>query len=118
MPSSRASSRKAASVGSFSSGTIVANSRSRLTLHDVGHLGRLHVVGAAVLAPRSISFTAASRLAGRRAAPSASGPGRRLKVELPVLMRCLAQRREQRIELAVVLERIEFVAAADMRRRR
>ena len=87
-------------------------------LHDVGHLGRLHVVGAAGLG-------LADQLARRhRCWPAACGPERiwirpTRNVEPPFMRAASFVRlRKQRIELAVLLERVEFVAAADMGRRR
>ena len=75
MPSLRASSRNGGEAGIVLLGRDRGKQPLALGLHDVGHLRRLHIVGAGRLAPRRSAATAASRLACGEG-PSASAPGR------------------------------------------
>ena len=112
MPCLRASSRNAASDVSASSSCDGGEQPLALDLHDVGHLGRLHVIGAG-------RFRFADQAHGGIEIGGGSRPERiwiiaALKVAGVLLMRCCSFACQQRIELAGMFQGMQVVAAADM----
>ena len=108
MPSSPASAAKRLTAGSSCSDRIAAPSEARFALDDVGHLRRLHVVGAGLRPPRGTSRSTVSMFSCdvRRGAKLDAGGGERH-------VACL-HRQSRRVELAARLQCVKVVAAADM----
>ena len=104
-----------ADVGFFL-GAIVANSFSRDDLHDVGHLGRLHIIGAGLLGLADHLHRRIEIGRGSRPDRIWIRPARNVWLCGGFCHAGCIRLCQQGIELAFVFERVEFVAAADMGR--